>query len=60
MKRNQLVQHLDNHGCIFKREGSGQSIYMNLKTRKDQQFRDIPKSRILYAMKFANNLGFPR
>jgi mRNA interferase HicA len=34
MKRNQLLQHLDNHGCIFKREGSSHSIYMNLKTRK--------------------------
>ena len=34
MKRNQLINHLDNHGCIFKREGSNHSIYMNLITRK--------------------------
>jgi len=34
MKRNQLIQHLENHGCIFKREGSSHSIYMNSKTRK--------------------------
>jgi mRNA interferase HicA len=34
MKRNQLIQHLENHGCIFKREGSNHSIYMNSKTRK--------------------------
>ena len=34
MKRTQLIQHLDNHDCIFKREGSNHSIYMNLKTGK--------------------------
>jgi predicted RNA binding protein YcfA (HicA-like mRNA interferase family) len=34
MKRNQLIQHLENHGCIFKREGGNHSIYMNSKTRK--------------------------
>ena len=34
MKRNQLIQHLDIHGCIFKREGRNHSIYMNSKTGK--------------------------
>ena len=34
MKRNQLIQLLENHDCAFKREGSNHSIYMNLKTGK--------------------------
>ena len=34
MKRNQFIKHLDNHGCVLKREGSSHSIYMNLITRK--------------------------
>ena len=34
MKRNQFINHLESHGCIFKREGSGHSIYMNLMSRK--------------------------
>jgi mRNA interferase HicA len=34
MKRNQLIKHLDDHGCAFKREGSSHTIYINLTTRK--------------------------
>jgi len=34
MKRNQLIKYLLTNGCIFKREGSEHSIYMNVKTRK--------------------------
>jgi len=34
MKRDQLIKHLTSNGCIFKREGSSHSIYMNLETRK--------------------------
>jgi len=34
MKRNQLIQYLENNDCILKREGSNHSIYMNLKTGK--------------------------
>jgi predicted RNA binding protein YcfA (HicA-like mRNA interferase family) len=34
MKRSQLIKHIIENGCIFKREGSNHSIYMNLKTGK--------------------------
>ncbi|MCL2073006.1 MAG: type II toxin-antitoxin system HicA family toxin [Marinilabiliaceae bacterium] len=34
MKRNQFISHLDNHSCVFKREGNNHSIFMNLITGK--------------------------
>jgi predicted RNA binding protein YcfA (HicA-like mRNA interferase family) len=34
MKRSQLIKHITENGCIFKREGSNHAIYMNLKTGK--------------------------
>ena len=34
MKRNQFIKHLIENDCIFKREGSNHSIYMNSKTGK--------------------------
>ena len=34
MKRNQLIRHFNNNGCVFKREGSNHSIFINLETGK--------------------------
>lgn len=34
MKRNQLVKHLETHGCILLREGGNHSIYLNPTTKK--------------------------
>lgn len=29
MKRRNLIRHLENHGCVLKREGGNHSIYLN-------------------------------
>ena len=34
MKRRDLVQHLEVHGCQLLREGGSHSVYVNRKTRK--------------------------
>ena len=34
MKRNQLIKHLNETGCLFFREGSNHTIYYNPKTNK--------------------------
>ena len=34
MKRRDLVQHLEGHGCQLLREGGSHSVYVNRKTRK--------------------------
>jgi mRNA interferase HicA len=30
MKRNQLIKHLENNGCVWDREGSNHTIYFNV------------------------------
>ena len=32
MKRRELLRHLQQHGCVLKREGSNHSLWMNPKT----------------------------
>lgn len=34
MKRRQLLEHLTEHGCVLRREGSKHSIYQNTQTGK--------------------------
>ena len=34
MKRRDLIQHLEQHGCCLMREGGRHSIYVNPATRK--------------------------
>ena len=34
MKRRDLVQHIEAHGCQLLREGGSHSVYVNRKTRK--------------------------
>ena len=34
MKRNQLLKHLKDCGCVLYREGSNHSIYRNVKNNK--------------------------
>ena len=30
MKRRDLVRHLEQHGCVLKREGGSHSVFVNL------------------------------
>jgi predicted RNA binding protein YcfA (HicA-like mRNA interferase family) len=34
LKRRDLIQHLEAHGCEFLREGSNHSVYINRAARK--------------------------
>jgi len=34
MKRNQLIKHLTDNGCVFYREGSNHAIYFNPAAKK--------------------------
>ena len=34
MKRSKLIKHLNDNGCIFKREGSNHTIFKNIITGK--------------------------
>jgi predicted RNA binding protein YcfA (HicA-like mRNA interferase family) len=34
MKRRALIRHLENHGCLFLREGTKHTIYWNPRVRK--------------------------
>lgn len=59
MKRRDLVQHLEAHGCELLREGARHSIYVNRRTRKGSS---IPRHREIneqLARKICRDLEVP-
>ena len=34
MKRKEFVKHLNNNGCLLKREGGNHSVYLNISNNK--------------------------
>ena len=38
MKRNQVLKHFAENGCMIKREGGKHSVIINLKTKKRTSF----------------------
>lgn len=34
MKRKDVVRHLNQHGCILKREGGSHSVFFNIENKK--------------------------
>ncbi|MGH9897068.1 MAG: type II toxin-antitoxin system HicA family toxin [bacterium] len=59
MKRNSLLQHLRQHGCVLKREGRAHSLWMNLATGAVEavpRHTEIPN---LLARKICRGLGIP-
>jgi predicted RNA binding protein YcfA (HicA-like mRNA interferase family) len=59
VKRRDLVQHLEAHGCQLLREGGSHSVYVNRKTRKATtvpRHRDINE---LLARKICRDLEIP-
>ena len=60
MKRTDLIRHLENHGCIFIREGGSHTIYKNPSNGK---MATIPRHREVkefLARKICDDLGIPR
>ncbi|PIU23272.1 MAG: addiction module toxin, HicA family [Chloroflexi bacterium CG08_land_8_20_14_0_20_45_12] len=59
MKRRDLVNHLTREGCIFQREGSKHSVYLN---PENGHIATVPRHReieILLARKICRQLDIP-
>ena len=59
MKRRELIQHLEGHGCEFLREGSKHSVYVN---RAAQKTSTVPRHREIdefLARKICKDLQVP-
>jgi mRNA interferase HicA len=59
MKRQDLLQHLDSHGCCLLREGGKHSVYYN---PQNNQTTAIPRHREIndfLARKICRDLGIP-
>jgi len=59
MKRRDLIQHLEAHGCTFLREGGNHTVYVNLSKRK---VSTVPRHREIneeLARKICRDLEIP-
>jgi mRNA interferase HicA len=59
MKRRDLIQHLEKHGCEFLREGSKHTVYVN---RASQKASTVPRHREIdefLARKICKDLQVP-
>ncbi len=59
MKRRDLVRHIEQHGCVFLREGGRHTIYVNRAARKTSA---VPRHREVneqLARKICKDLGVP-
>ncbi|MBI4750003.1 MAG: type II toxin-antitoxin system HicA family toxin [Acidobacteria bacterium] len=60
MNRNDLIRHLEAHGCVFWREGAKHTIYHN---PNKGTFSSVPRHRTLkkyLAFKICDDLGIPK
>jgi mRNA interferase HicA len=55
VKRTKLLQHLQRHGCVLKREGGSHSIWRNPHTNKIQAIPRHSEIGESLARKFAGN-----
>ena len=59
MKRRDLIEHLEGHGCEFLREGGNHAIYLNRVARKSSS---VPRHREIngfLARKICRDLQIP-
>ncbi|MBX6764034.1 MAG: type II toxin-antitoxin system HicA family toxin [Rubrobacteraceae bacterium] len=59
MKRRALIEHLSEHGCILRREGTRHSIYQNPRTGKRTSVPRHTEIDDLTARKICEQLGIP-
>jgi mRNA interferase HicA len=57
MKRNQLIKHLEMHGCILLREGANHTIYMNPYTKRQSAVGRHRELADLLCKKICKQLG---
>lgn len=59
MKRRELIRHIENHGCVFVREGANHTMYENPVMGKRvpiPRHREIPHA---FARAICRQLGVP-
>ncbi len=59
MKRQDLIRHLEKHGCEFLREGRSHMVYVNRRARKSST---VPRHREVFeftARKICKDLDIP-
>ncbi|MGH2413499.1 MAG: type II toxin-antitoxin system HicA family toxin [Microcystaceae cyanobacterium] len=59
MKRNELLKHLRQHGCILKREGASHSLWMNPQTGAIEAIPRHTEIKNLLARKICRGLSIP-
>jgi mRNA interferase HicA len=59
MKRSELLQHLQRHGCVLKREGGSHSIWRNPKTNEIQAIPRHAELSDVLARKICRKLSLP-
>jgi len=60
MKRVDLIRHLEKQGCVFFREGSRHTVYIN---RHEKKTSTVPRHREIddyLCRKICKDLGIPR
>ena len=60
MKRNQLIKHLNETGCLFFREGSNHTIYYNPKTNKIAPIPRHNEIKDTFCNEICKQLGVPK
>jgi mRNA interferase HicA len=59
MKRTKLLQHLQQHGCVLKREGGSHSIWRNPQTNEIQAIPRHSEIGEILARKICRKLSVP-
>jgi predicted RNA binding protein YcfA (HicA-like mRNA interferase family) len=59
VKRRDLVQHLEQHGCELLREGGSHSVYVNRKVRKTSTMPRHREINEYLAQKICRDLEIP-
>jgi len=59
MKRTKLLQHLQQHGCVLKREGASHSIWRNPQTNEIQAIPRHSEIGEILARKICRKLSVP-
>lgn len=59
MKRRDLVRHLEQHGCVLKREGGSHSVFVNLARQTVSAVPRHTEIKAFTALKICRDLEIP-
>ena len=60
MKRNQLIKHILENGCIFGREGGNHTLYYNPKNNKNSAIPRHSEIKDVFCNEICKQLGIPK